>query len=516
MKEYSRYLTGSILLAALCLGACTRAGEIEAPSVETAPPAKSVFTSWLAGSWYPEDPEQLRSDIEGYIAGVPGVKEGHVQALIQPHAGYRYSGSVAAYGVKQIMGQSCRRVIVMGPTHRLPMRNEVSIPSATHYKTPLGEVPLDLECIEKLRAFDFVRNIPEAHSSEHSVQIQVPLLQVGLRDFKLVPIVVGQVDVEGARRIAEALLSVVDDDTLVVASTDFTHYGPNYGYVPFTDNVEQNLRALDMAAFDQIAKKDATGFQDLCNRTGATICGRAPVSILLSMLSEESRVELLKYDTSGDMTGDFGNSVSYISAAVMGTWTKTDKVDSERERLSSEDKEALLKLARKTIEYAFEHNKQPDPEALGIQISPRLRPYSGAFVTLNKKGRLRGCIGDIFPARPLYEAVSGNAINSAFNDRRFPPLTKDEHADVEIEISVLTPPERVDSYKDIVIGKHGMVINKFGRRAVYLPQVAPEQGWDIEETLTHLSEKAGLRPDAWKEGATFEVFEAIVFREGHE
>ncbi|MCX7009703.1 MAG: AMMECR1 family protein [Kiritimatiellaeota bacterium] len=202
---------------------------------------------------------------------------------------------------------------------------------------------------------------------------------------------------------------------------------------------------------------------------------------------------LVKYDTSGHITGDFNMSVSYLCAAFTGTWKRgaLPKVVAE-EPLSAADKQALLRLARGMIETQLKTGKRPKPEDLGITVTPAMKAIMGAFVTLHKDGDLRGCIGEIEPRRPLVEAVREQALNSAFSDPRFTP---------------------VNSWKDIVIGKHGMVLSKGGRSAVFLPQVAPEQGWDLPTTLTHLSQKAGLPPDAWKEGATYLVFEAIVFHE---
>jgi len=233
------------------------------------------------------------------------------------------------------------------------------------------------------------------------------------------------------------------------------------------------------------------------------------------MLPEDSEAHLLRYDTSGRVVGDFENSVSYVSLAFTGRW-KGEPMSTPASKeftLNDEEKQALLKLARGTIEHYLEHGRPPAPEDLGIAITPGMQQVAGAFVTLHKRGELRGCIGEIVPRRPVYQAIIEQAVNAAVNDYRFNPVTAAEVAGLQIEISVLTPPQDVKSYRDIVIGKHGMILSKQGRSAVFLPQVAPEQGWGIEETLTHLSLKAGLPPDAWREGASYKVFEAVVFSE---
>jgi AmmeMemoRadiSam system protein A len=176
----------------------------------------------------------------------------------------------------------------------------------------------------------------------------------------------------------------------------------------------------------------------------------------------------------------------------------------------------LLKLARATLTYALDKWELPTPEQLDLEITPAMRRIAGVFVTLNKAGELRGCVGEIFPSRPLYRSVMRQAVNAGLNDRRFPRVDSSELTDIDIEISVLTPPSPVETADQIVIGRHGVVLNKSGRSAVYLPKVAVEQGWDRETMLTHLAQKAGLRGDGWREGASFDVFEATVFGEAHE
>ncbi|HOW97165.1 MAG TPA: AmmeMemoRadiSam system protein B [Kiritimatiellia bacterium] len=496
------------VVLALGLTSCTRA--------ETPPAAeKKVLATHLAGSWFTADPDELARELQGYMDRAEGPVLENVVALIQPHAGYRFSGPAAGFGARQIAGRPFTRVVVLGPSHRVPMRNLVALPDATHFSTPLGEVPLDLDFMRTLGSSPYFRVIPEAHAGEHSVQIQVPFLQQALGDFRLVPLVVGQLDEAAIRGAAEVLRGLLDEATLVVASSDFTHYGPNYGYLPFRDDVEKNLEKLDMGAVDLIRNKGVAGFQAYCGRTGATICGRDPISILLALLPADAEARLLRYDASGRVTGDFENSVSYVSLAFTGRWKKEEAMPKPASEftLTADDQQALLKLARGTIEYYLEHGRPPKPEDLGIAVSSTMQQVAGAFVTLHKRGDLRGCIGEIVPRRPVCQAIVEQAVNAAVNDYRFNPVTADELPGLHVEISVLTPPVDVKSWRDIVIGRHGMILSKQGRSAVFLPQVAPEQGWGIEETLTHLSMKAGLPPDAWREGASYKVFEAVVFGE---
>jgi len=233
------------------------------------------------------------------------------------------------------------------------------------------------------------------------------------------------------------------------------------------------------------------------------------------MLSEPAEAHLVQYTTSGELTGDFTNSVSYLSVAFSGTWGSSPDVEPEADdtELTERDKEHLLTLARKTMVYVLQNRRVPEVSDLGIAPTAAMRSPRAAFVTLKKHAQLRGCIGDIFPQRPLYKSVILNAIHACVNDRRFPPVSQDECEDITIEISALTPPAPVGSPDKIRIGVDGVVLNKDGHSAVFLPQVAPEQGWDLDQTLTHLSEKAQLPADAWKEGASFLVFQADVFGE---
>ena len=490
----------------------------QAQQMRTAPPGQPVKTdvlrSSLAGTWYKADPEALRAEVAGCFEKAQAEPRNDVIALILPHAGYQYSGPTAACGL-QALGRSYQRVIVIGPTHRLPMEDMFSVPRATHYETPLGRVPLDVEFAEKLLAYPLFRDVPAAYQQEHSVQIEVPLLQYKVNDFKLVLIVAGQCSHETVAQAGRILASLIDADTLVVASSDFTHYGAGYQYVPFKENIPESLKKLDMGAFEFIQKLDAKGLLDYRDSTGATICGCGPIAVLLETLGKDTRAELVRYTTSGALVGDYSNSVSYLAAIFRGKWPNSAPpvAAASETTLSPEDKKRLLSLAREAIRYALDHQRLPESADLRFTASESMQPPRAAFVTLKKNGQLRGCIGDIFPQRPLYKSVITNAIYAAFADRRFPQLQKDEYDRIKVEISALTPPAPVASWRAIRLGIDGMVLRKDGRSAVFLPQVAPEQGWNLETTLQYLSEKAGLPADAWKEGATFQVFQADVFGE---
>jgi AmmeMemoRadiSam system protein B/AmmeMemoRadiSam system protein A len=478
-------------------------------------PERCVHHSSLAGTWYPADKDALVAELDSCLARAPDRSLENICGLILPHAGYHWSGPTAAHGVKLLPPGRWDRVVVLGPSHHLPMENQAGVPLETHYATPLGEIPLDQEFIRALRESSVFATQRPTQREEHSVQIELPLLQRVLGAFSLVPIVIGQLDKATVATIAVILQRLVDARTLVIASSDFTHYGWRFGFVPFQDQVPERIEALDLGAFDFLRAKDVQGFLDYTDRTGATICGRYPISILLSMLPAEAEAHRLHYDTSGRASGDFSSSVSYMAVAFTGKWSGVCRSTGATADavLAHDEQRQLLRLAREALAYAVRHGSKPTAGDLGVNPSAALSARSGAFVTLRRQGQLRGCIGEIYPTRPLYQAVMEQAVNAGLNDRRFSPVSSEELQEITIEVSVLTPPKAVRSSGDIRIGTHGIVLRKGGRSAVFLPKVAVEQGWDLEDTLNHLARKAGLSADAWRAGAAFEVFEVLVIDE---
>jgi len=524
----AKYLTPQLIarsfqciLAVALAGSCAKKapmpseGQAEKTTQESAKPAKDlVLRSSLAGSWYPADPNVLTAQFDDLFKKADANAIDNVIALILPHAGYQWSGQTAALCLKTT-DKKYKRIIVIGPSHHTYMEDVFSAPRATHYETPLGQIPLDVEFIDRLLKFPVFQNLPHALEYENSVEMELPLLQYRCKDFKLVPIVAGACSLEAIKKAGQILISLVDTDTLVVASSDFVHYGRQHQYVPFTENIPERLRQLDMGAYEYIAKLDAEGFLEYRQKTKATICGAMPIAVLLSMLSQPSQAHLVKYTTSGELTGDFGNSVSYLAVAFSGKWANHPEIEPDKNapELSEQDKKQLLILARQSILYALQNRRFPQPSELTATISDAMSQPRAAFVTLKKHSQLRGCIGDVLPQRPLYKSVIANAIRAGFSDTRFSPLTQEECKDITIEISALTMPRPVESPDKIRLGVDGIVLNKDGRSALYLPQVAPEQGWDLNQTLTNLSLKAGLPADAWKEGTQFLVFQAVVFGE---
>ncbi|MBN1653383.1 MAG: AmmeMemoRadiSam system protein B [Deltaproteobacteria bacterium] len=494
------------------------------PSMSSQP--RKVRPSALAGSWYSSSPSELRANIQGYLEKAGRVESQKPMALIVPHAGHYYSGQTAAYAYAAIKGNSYRRVFILAPNHTVHLYG-AAVPSATHFQTPLGELPVDTEVTTALAKEKNVSQNDSPHALEHAIEIQLPFIQVALApEYRIVPIVVGENTPAEAKKLAEALRPFISSEDLVIISSDFTHYGFRFGYTPFTDNLAENLKKLDFGALEEIKKLSFEGFAAYKKKTDISVCGFHPILVLLALLPQKSKVQLLRYDTSGAMEGDYSNSVSYLSISATGPgWTesayatvKLPKVISEGgpNVLSEVEQQIAVKLARAAVEKYVRKGETLLPEEFGVQLTAPFNEKYGVFVTLKKDGMLRGCIGNIWPVATLINGLIGRAADAATHDHRFQPVTPGELDQLEVEVSVLTKPERVESYREIEIGRHGMVITKNGRSAVYLPQVAPEQGWNLEQTLSSLSLKAGLPQDAWRQAAQFEVFEAQVFREARE
>ncbi len=519
----------------------TTPSETAPPSPRPAGPARRAA---FAGSWYPGTRAALTADVDAYLqaAAAPGPAP---LAVIAPHAGYRYSGAVAGYAYRALQARAAdvRRVVLLGPSHRHPTR-KVALPTEAVFETPLGPVALDEPFLAALAKDPLFERIPAAHSHEHSVEIQIPFVQRALAaapgPVTYVPLVVGQLDTAALRHAAAVLRPLLDAHTVVVVSSDFTHYGENFDFVPFRENVQEQLKALDMRAYERIAARDLDGLMALYEETGITVCGIRPIGILLGLLPADAEARLLRYDTSGRMTSDDEHSVSYLAVAFSGSpfpgsapaavapaeppatagqGTPEGGASgpaAATHPVSATERQTLLKIARAAIVAHLTRGRDLTAADLerDFALTPRLKEASGAFVTLEKYGELRGCIGEIPPRRPLYLVVAEHAVDAAVNDPRFPPVTAAELSELHIEISVLTPPEPVPGPQSIVIGRHGVYLLHPHGRAVFLPQVAPEQGWDVTMTLRALSRKAGLALDAWKDpGTRFEVFEAVVFEE---
>jgi len=270
-----------------------------------------------------------------------------------------------------------------------------------------------------------------------------------------------------------------------------------------------------MKAYELISKLDVRAFLEYKEKTSVTICGYVPIAILLSILDEHSKAELLNYTTSGELTGDFTNSVSYLAVAFYAQKPSQTKPVQTKPliKLTDEEKQKLLLLARKSLAYYLENNKIPTASELDIELTDAMKKTGAAFVTIKRDNQLRGCIGHTLPITTLYKSVIQNSINAGVNDWRFMPVGKDEMDLVSFEISALSEPVRVESPNDIRIGIDGVIFKKYGKSSVFLPQVARERNWDLKLMLKNLSLKAGLAAEDWQQGGEFYIFQALIFSE---
>jgi AmmeMemoRadiSam system protein B/AmmeMemoRadiSam system protein A len=466
--------------------------------------------------FYEEDPRKLDREVRELLREAPRGGEGRLLAAVVPHAGYVYSGSCAAAAYGCLKTGQYDRVVILAPSHARGFRGlALPAPEAAQYATPLGAVPLDLEACQKLASLPGFGREPEVATREHAVEVHLPFLQAALGTFKLVPVICGSLSTAELDRAGRALAPLADGRTLVIASSDFTHFGEDFDYVPFKDRLREQLYGYLDAASSAVAARDRAAFRAHCQTTGDTICGRFPIDILLGMLDErgepaEGRV--LAKLTSGDRTGDYRHCVSYATIGFFSPAAAAAPRPAQAAGLTKEERSTLLAIARDTLNWVCSGTTNAfDFTRYGL--TEPLKEVTATFVTLKVRGRLRGCIGSLEPEAPLYRSVHDNAVHAASHDPRFMPVRADELADIHLDVSVLSPIRPIASWKEFEIGKHGIIMTKGRRRAVYLPEVAPEQGWTVEETLDSLSEKAGLPPDAWREGASFQVFESLVLAE---
>lgn len=488
-----------------------------------------VRPSALAGAWYPGDPDRLRTAVDGMLdSAKPAPIQGTIRALIVPHAGYAYSGPTAASAFDLVRGRAYDRVLILAPSHHSGFAG-LSVAAVDAFETPLGQVQLDHDAVNRLRLSSLFTDEPQAHFQEHAIEIELPLLQRALQPgWRLVPVLVGQLAPRDYQNAAALLRSLADEKTLVVVSSDFAHYGPRFGYQPFPQDgqLSERLRTLDQGAIDRIQSGDGPGLLDYQERTGITVCGVRPLALFLEMLPVNAQVQLVAYNTSGAITGDWGNSVSYAALAVTAPeplaeskasparGTNSQDQPSEQSGPTLDDLKRLHRLAVLGIETAVLGASDQRKESLHSEVEAlpeHLRSPSGAFVTLKRKGQLRGCIGYIRGVKPLYQVVLENGINAAKKDPRFNPVAPQELEGLDVEVSVLSPLRPIASWEEFKVGEQGITLTKDGHTAVFLPEVATEQGWNRDQTLSQLARKAGLPADAWRAGANFEVFTSTQY-----
>ena len=456
-----------------------------------------------ANRFYSGNPIELSEEVDSFLARHSGSKVYHnVAALIVPHAGYYFSGNVAASAYMTLdPGKTYQRIFLLGPSHHEWLDSASVNTEADYYATPLGDVKVDRETALKLTEDRVFSYQPEAHDREHCLEVQLPFLQRRLGAVPpIVPIVISTNNYAKLKRMAEVLKPYFTDENLFVISSDFSHY-PSYedacevdaktGKAIETGNVETLIATLEANA--------NSGKRNLAT----SACGEFAIITLMLMLDGSEEIKHLMYQNSGDIDNyDHSRVVGYHSFAIL-----------RKERtgftLSDGDKKQLKEIALGSIKDLLDGK----PIAKNSILSPQspLKQKCGAFVSLHKQGHLRGCIGHFGEDYPLHEMVAEMARAAAFEDPRFMPVTREELDDIDIEISVLTPMRRIQSLDEFELHRHGIYIRKGFRSGTFLPQVADEVKWTKEEFVGHCSQdKAGIGWDGWRDAELY-VYEAIVF-----
>jgi MEMO1 family protein len=507
------------VMFAVCL-AVAGIGVLRAVDVDA---QQKVRSPGVAGSFYPADPHELTTMMDGMLAkAAPPPIEGTILAVVAPHAGYEYSGPVAAYTYGALKGRHYSRVVVIAPSHYEAF-DFSSVYDGHAYATPLGTIPVDKAFAQQLTKIKSSIRLsgrghePTAHGTEHALEVQLPWLQRVLGNFTLVPIVMGDQSYESSRDLGVALAKMLQSGkassgfgdslvapggTLIVASSDLSHY-----------HTYNEAVKIDHKTLDALESWDYFSMSRNFEARVWEACGGGP--IVAAMIAAErlgaNQARVLKYANSGDITGDRSRVVGYSADVfVKGPGKQAAEPPFS---LNDQEKRELLELARKSVERAVQDKKAYDP---GDIADVALNRERGAFVTLTEKGQLRGCVGYTEAMEPLYKTVRDTATMAAFRDPRFMPVSAEELPQLEYEISVLSPLRRVRDIHEIDIGQHGLLMINGDRAGLLLPQVPVEQHWDRTKFLEQTCIKAGMPPECWKDEETdIFRFTALVFDEHH-
>jgi len=500
MPKMKALTTAFCLSAALCI-CLDNIAQDSGPVIDRQPA--------FAGTFYPASPRELREDLDHYFAEAEAVRlDGRVRILVVPHAGYDYSGVVAASGYKSIPKDAIyKNIFLIASSHREQF-NGASVYAPGNYITPLGEVRVNREIASQLiQSGKNIRYLPRAHDREHSIEVQIPYIQHHFSETPdIVPIVMGNSSLAAARELAAALLPWFTPENLFIISSDFSHY-PTY----------QDARRIDQLTGEAILAKDPEIFYTALQKNSSEgirnlvtpCCGWSSIMTMLYMADRKQEIDMspVLYRNSGDSPiGDKDRVVGYW--AIAG-YEKPPAVVSYD--LDAGDEQKLLAISRSTLDNYLRSGTLAKVDQ--SELSGTLRQAAGAFVSLYMGGRLRGCIGNFHPDKPLYMVVQEMTLAAALNDGRFAPVEPSELEYISIEISVLTPLQKITSPDEFQLGKHGIYMTKGGKSGTFLPQVAQSTGWSKEEFLGHCArDKAGLGYEEWKEADLY-VYEAIVFGE---
>ena len=475
----------------------------------------------FAGKFYPADQKKLKNALDFFFSKAINSIGEKPFAIIAPHAGYIFSGQIAADAYNQARNYKYDYIIVLGTNHTTAGFSGVSVYSEEGYKTPLGKIKIDRESANALKKADkdIVTN-EDVNSREHSIEVQLPFIQYCFPDAKIIPMVVSARNTAVCERLGSAISKVFSNKSvLVVASSDLSHY-PEFSNAEGVD--KKTLTCIKSLNTAEIAKLMDDWHLEKIPQLSTCACGAAPILSAVFAAKEmgADKGTIVSYYNSGNTTfGDLQKVVGYgaviitknknISHDITDPFNENLKLAYDNsESISDNAKKYLLTFARETVEQYLKSEITPVARNAGNEILFK----RGAFVTLKKNGELRGCIGRMDSEQPLYKVIGSMAVEAAFNDNRFDAVKFDELKNIEFEISILTPFKRVPNADYITMKKDGVLIKKNGRQAVFLPQVAEETGWSKEVFLDQLCRKAGLYAGDWKDAEIY-TFRADVFKE---
>ncbi|MFW5805593.1 MAG: AmmeMemoRadiSam system protein B [Bacteroidales bacterium] len=467
----------------------------------------------VSGQFYTEDKDALNEALQSYYDNARLKKRTKpAKAVIAPHAGYIFSGQIAADAIVHLDPEKVKRVFVIGSSHHANF-DGVSVYAGDAYDTPDGLVNIDKNTAEYLlNKHDFIDFVPRAHHDEHCIEVEIPLLKYHLKDFNIVPLLIGSYTSAITDKLAKALTPWVSDpETAFVVSTDLSHF-PDYNTAKKVDN--ETVQAIVSGKPDELISTMEKHKNQNIPSLSTDICGWTSVLTIMKLF-EGSGITWKKISTGNSGDAVFGDHSRVVGYAAIAGFVNDEEDKKEKEEgfdLTDDEKQFLLDLARKSIDASF-HPQDVDLPENDDDVPPKLTKKCGAFVTLHKDGKLRGCIGNFGDDRPLWKVVKDMAVAAAFHDTRFSPLLEKELSEIEIEISVLTPLRPMEDISELEPGKHGIYIKHGFASGTFLPQVATENGWNKEEFLGHCArDKAGLTWDGWKEADVY-LYEAIVFNE---
>lgn len=454
----------------------------------------------VAGSFYSNDKNELNAQLTQLLKTTKTFEPKDVKAIIVPHAGYIFSAQTAVTAYKTL-NKKYKNIFLIGSSHHINI-DSASIYNIGNYKTPLGEIKTNHKIVSELmknsELFSFDKN---AHAMEHTLEVQLPFLQkIYGDDLSIVPIIMATSNLQTIINISKTLKQYFNDENLFVISTDLSHF-PSY----------EDANSIDKKTINSISTNNTQDFIDNIvqndnypvDSLSTTACGWASVLTLMYLTKDENyNYELLDYKNSGD--SKYGDKERVVGYTAMRIYKNTDEFT-----LSEDEKNELLELAKLSLYEATTNHKRVKIDE--SKISSKLKTPLGAFVTLNKNKNLRGCIGRFEPNQPLYEVVIDMAIAAAQHDTRFKRVTQDELKDIEIEISVLTPRKQISTLDEIKLGEDGIYIQKGSKHGTYLPHVATQTGWSVEEFVRSCAvDKAGISVSEIKDADVF-TYKAIVF-----